>query len=630
MEMDCDQLIDAYLDGELNSEAAESLGHWVQANPANAEHFLRCVALHWDVYTQLQANQAIRTMRETAPSPRRKPLFAPVLSALKEMAGQPVMLAVLVVSLVSVAILARHFSQQPLPVARAGKEVEAKPRTVVARLKRTVGATWQQQLAYADGSALSAGQRLALQQGLAEISFDTGATVILEGPAELTLGPAERADVPPSTLPIPPPTANACSLTLGKLVARVPREAHGFTVHTPNMKIVDLGTEFAVDVSATTVTPTAAANASAPPASGGAPQSTAGDTFTAVHVLLGEVAIRPMSAGPGKASEEKPSTIMKAGQAAVSKPGEIAPRMVPAEPTKFVRELPPADSGASPHPLSPGDIVAVNRNKLTLVKIDPQTGEQKVLARGNRDLHGWEWMCAAVDPQGKILVGTDRGQGRGGQVLRIDSRDGSIDVLASTGLMSEGRISGLTVAADGRIFAAQDSAEDKVLQIDPQSGAAATVAPFGGNIWGIAADVGGHDLLAVSDLGDALTQIRGQTVSSWVRNPMFEGAPRGVAVRPDGRVFVSATSHTHGRIVEVDRTTHRLTEVVSVPRQEWTFGMLAVDPDGQLIVSKYDAQSSIYRIDVDARTIVAVATGGQLEQVLGVAVVPGRPAAKRP
>ena len=85
-------------------------------------------------------------------------------------------------------------------------------------------------------TALSQGMRLAegvleLDSGLAEITFDTGAEVTLEGPARLQLE-----------------SENKTRLAIGRASARVPEQARGFVIHTPSSYIRDLGTEFAVEV----------------------------------------------------------------------------------------------------------------------------------------------------------------------------------------------------------------------------------------------------------------------------------------------------------------------------------------------------------------------------------------------
>jgi len=598
---------------------------------------------------------------EGAPSaPQRWPakVAAGMRGLVRDFVQQPLAAALLLLSLVSGAVLFWQLSQHTQPpadspqaakndaVSSAASATKPTSRPAMARLTRTSNAKWganaiqngTSQQPPATGTMLAAGDRLKLDRGLAEIAFETGAAIILEGPAELVIGDEEsgiRIQEPESEIQNPKSKIqNACFLNLGKLVARVPKQAHGFTVQTPTMKIVDLGTEFAVSVQSLHPATDPAAPILQP----------ASSSSTEVHVLRGEVEVisalvatqAPQS--PQSKIQNPKSKILKSGEAIIGGPAGKNPRRVQAEPAKFVRELPVAkltaveEPGASALRLMAGDILAVSRNTLKLVKIDPRTGKQTVLAQGNPDLHGREWMCVAVDGQGSVLVGADRaGGGTGGSlVLRIDPRDGAIRVLASDGLLSHGRINGLTVAADGGIYGTLDGAKDEIFRIDPQTGAASTVVAFGSSVWGIATDMGGRDLL-VNAYGDgAVVQIKDRTLNTWVQSSQVPGGPWGVAVRPDGRVFVSATSSTQGTIVEVDRATHRVTEVVSIPKEhDWMLGTLAVEPDGRLIVCKYDAESSVYRIDVDARTVVPVAVGGHLQRVMGVAVVPAAPATAR-
>src|SRR5262249_25350580 len=81
------------------------------------------------------------------------------------------------------------------------------------------------------GRDMRAGKELHLVGGLAEIEFDCGARVILQGPAGLRLVSGRSAQ-----------------LLRGTLTARVPARAHGFAVLTPHNEVVDLGTEFGLSV----------------------------------------------------------------------------------------------------------------------------------------------------------------------------------------------------------------------------------------------------------------------------------------------------------------------------------------------------------------------------------------------
>jgi hypothetical protein len=70
-----------------------------------------------------------------------------------------------------------------------------------------------------------------LQTGILQLKLSTGASIVLEGPAQFEVLPGTRF-----------------SLTSGRLTAIVPHGSAGLTVETPDLKAVDLGTEFAVEV----------------------------------------------------------------------------------------------------------------------------------------------------------------------------------------------------------------------------------------------------------------------------------------------------------------------------------------------------------------------------------------------
>ena len=79
------------------------------------------------------------------------------------------------------------------------------------------------------GAELRRGQRIELQSGFAEITFDCGAQVTIEGPASLDLSSAWDA-----------------VLRRGTLKANVPHEAIGFRISNPSVEVTDLGTEFSM------------------------------------------------------------------------------------------------------------------------------------------------------------------------------------------------------------------------------------------------------------------------------------------------------------------------------------------------------------------------------------------------
>jgi hypothetical protein len=102
--------------------------------------------------------------------------------------------------------------------------------TELATVLRAEDVCWGcDQAPLAEGGVVSAG-RLRLQSGRLTLAFFNGASLTVEGPADVELLAADRV---------------FCHH--GKLRARVPRGAEGFTVLAAGYEVVDLGTEFAVN-----------------------------------------------------------------------------------------------------------------------------------------------------------------------------------------------------------------------------------------------------------------------------------------------------------------------------------------------------------------------------------------------
>ena len=99
----------------------------------------------------------------------------------------------------------------------------------VATLIQAENCKWAgSDLPTAVNSKLGAGT-LALVEGIATLKFTNGALVTIEAPTTLKILNAMH-----------------CQLVEGSLTAEVPEPAHGFTVDTSDLKVVDLGTRFGV------------------------------------------------------------------------------------------------------------------------------------------------------------------------------------------------------------------------------------------------------------------------------------------------------------------------------------------------------------------------------------------------
>ncbi len=120
----------------------------------------------------------------------------------------------------------------------AGASPESSSLKPVARLARTVDCHWVKASMGPNreplqvGGDMAADQQVRLESGLAEIVFASGARVILQGPAEFRLE-----------------SALAAVLSRGKITVTVEEaKAKGFTIHSPGMQAIDLGTEFGLEV----------------------------------------------------------------------------------------------------------------------------------------------------------------------------------------------------------------------------------------------------------------------------------------------------------------------------------------------------------------------------------------------
>ncbi len=194
------------------SDAAE-LNAELQSNVQSRQRLRR--------HTSLDA--ALRSRSNTSPSAWVPP--APVKVSHKR---RPFVLTALAASLAALLCVAAFIM--------GGRQTSAslKPEETnlgCAILTRTVDAAWTGTTARS-GDTLNAGV-LRLDKGLAQIEFFSGATLLLEGSAELE---------------IVSPWEAICRS--GKARVHVPPPAHGFKLLAPGMKLVDLGTEFGLSVQA--------------------------------------------------------------------------------------------------------------------------------------------------------------------------------------------------------------------------------------------------------------------------------------------------------------------------------------------------------------------------------------------
>ncbi len=101
----------------------------------------------------------------------------------------------------------------------------------LAVVTRSANVVWESGSVPAEIGAALKSQVLKLASGTLEFEFECGASLRLRGPAEFAVISKSRG-----------------KLLFGELSAQVPENAHGFTIDTPSVEVVDLGTEFGVSV----------------------------------------------------------------------------------------------------------------------------------------------------------------------------------------------------------------------------------------------------------------------------------------------------------------------------------------------------------------------------------------------
>ena len=160
-------------------------------------------------------------------------------------------IGVLIGSLVHVSLPAQVAKQSSVP-----SRVDAEPKTeLVGQITGMVNCQWADRATEASNCArVPLGRKYALASGLMEITYDTGAKVILQGPVTYEM------------------EANGGYLSVGKLTGKLDTERggrgtgeesslhpssfilHPFVIRTPTAVVTDLGTEFGVEVNKQGVT----------------------------------------------------------------------------------------------------------------------------------------------------------------------------------------------------------------------------------------------------------------------------------------------------------------------------------------------------------------------------------------
>ncbi len=239
-----EELLGAVRDGRLDAEQAARLDQWLASDPAARRYYLEYITLCSTLrHYQGLLSRGVGEREEASASPAFSPplesqqLSKDGYSPRSPFRGRPLpWLMAAAAALVAFVLAARSWRDGGRgPVAVAPPPVLADRITdglaLVVKLDQV---RWEPEdrLSPVEGTVLRAG-RLRLGSGRMTLAFFNGVTLTLEGPADLDLISLDRV-----------------FCRRGKLRARVPKGAEGFMVASPGSAVVDLGTEFGLNVGA--------------------------------------------------------------------------------------------------------------------------------------------------------------------------------------------------------------------------------------------------------------------------------------------------------------------------------------------------------------------------------------------
>ncbi|HEX6962606.1 MAG TPA: FecR domain-containing protein [Lacipirellula sp.] len=253
-------LFNQYVDGELSPADWELLEAWISAEPGNAKAFLDWMALQAWTHDALRGHLLQQVLSEEPPL---------ACAALKPDAKRPAWKTWAAVA-ASIIAAASYYWMQPLqtnepagpaaPVAiaaagaaanadvvdtadagarNANEQEMTEPNwpgglsdSIAASLTGLRHCVWQDPAAAIGiGRQLHAGSRIALESGVARVTFESGAEALLKGPCDFIVDNAMHG-----------------TIRYGRVSVTAPKRAYGFRIRAPNAEVIDLGTEFGVAV----------------------------------------------------------------------------------------------------------------------------------------------------------------------------------------------------------------------------------------------------------------------------------------------------------------------------------------------------------------------------------------------
>lgn len=209
-------LLTAMLDGELSADQQRRLAECIRTDPQAKQTYLEHCELHAFLQWEHGLLGGMESLDVTA-SPEIPSSKAIRVSFVRRW-----------LPAAAVALLAFGATLAVIEFGKTTNEVESASETSVAAVLSVVkDAQWERD-SWVAGQALHDGQRLEIKTGLAEVTFASGAKLMLEGPSSLDVSSAWDA-----------------TLRQGQVRAAIPTQAQGFRLISAEVE-VDRGTEFSL------------------------------------------------------------------------------------------------------------------------------------------------------------------------------------------------------------------------------------------------------------------------------------------------------------------------------------------------------------------------------------------------
>src|SRR5256714_4858880 len=220
--LELNELCNAVVDGTLSDEQQTALSRWLSGSEEARQFYVRVTGLSASMFFyagEMQTGEPAVAGKLNPQKPRWKWMFSVFA------------LAACVAMVVYFLPPHRNAPSNPTPVPTLAIAPATAPSPLddteyVAHLSASKDCRWSGE-PVPPGGRVRKGQQVRLASGFAEITFDSGAQVLLQGPASLDVNSAWSA-----------------TLNHGALKASLPPEAMGFSISNQTVEVVDLGTEF--------------------------------------------------------------------------------------------------------------------------------------------------------------------------------------------------------------------------------------------------------------------------------------------------------------------------------------------------------------------------------------------------